>query len=74
MTDQPKMTMAQAINAALRDAMTADDSVVVFGEDVGTLGGVFRVTDGLTRDFGEGRCFDTRWPNRGSSAWPLAWR
>ncbi len=59
MTDQPKMTMAQAINAALRDAMTADDSVVVFGEDVGTLGGVFRVTDGLTRDFGEGRCFDT---------------
>ena len=55
----PKKTMAQAINAALRDAMTADESVVVFGEDVGTLGGVFRVTDGLTRDFGENRCFDT---------------
>jgi pyruvate dehydrogenase E1 component beta subunit len=55
----PKMTMAQAINAALRDAMTADESVVMFGEDVGTLGGVFRVTDGLTRDFGENRCFDT---------------
>ena len=55
----PKMTMAQAINAALRDAMTADESVVVFGEDVGPLGGVFRVTDGLHRDFGEGRCFDT---------------
>lgn len=55
----PKMTMAQAINAALRDAMTADDSVVVFGEDVGPLGGVFRVTDGLNRDFGDGRCFDT---------------
>lgn len=54
-----KMTMAQAINTALRDAMTADDSVVVFGEDVGPLGGVFRVTDGLTRDFGEARCFDT---------------
>ncbi|MHA6630989.1 alpha-ketoacid dehydrogenase subunit beta [Pseudonocardia sichuanensis] len=51
--------MAQAINRALRDAMTADDSVVVFGEDVGPLGGVFRVTDGLTRDFGEARCFDT---------------
>jgi pyruvate dehydrogenase E1 component beta subunit len=55
----PKLTMAQAINTALRDAMTADDSVVVFGEDVGPLGGVFRVTDGLTRDFGENRCFDT---------------
>ena len=55
----PKITMAQAINTALRDAMTADSSVVVFGEDVGPLGGVFRVTDGLHRDFGDGRCFDT---------------
>jgi pyruvate dehydrogenase E1 component beta subunit len=54
-----KLTMAQAINTALRDAMTADPTVVVFGEDVGPLGGVFRVTDGLTRDFGEQRCFDT---------------
>ena len=54
-----KITMAQAINMALRDAMTADDSVVVFGEDVGPLGGVFRVTDGLTHDFGDARCFDT---------------
>ncbi|WP_232665005.1 alpha-ketoacid dehydrogenase subunit beta [Pseudonocardia sp. TRM90224] len=55
----PKITMAQAINTALRDAMTADDRVVVFGEDVGPLGGVFRVTDGLTASFGEDRCFDT---------------
>jgi pyruvate dehydrogenase E1 component beta subunit len=39
--------------------MTADESVVVFGEDVGALGGVFRITDGLTADFGENRCFDT---------------
>ncbi|HEY8374459.1 MAG TPA: alpha-ketoacid dehydrogenase subunit beta [Pseudonocardiaceae bacterium] len=53
------LTMAQAINAALRDALAADERVVVFGEDVGTLGGVFRVTDGLARDFGEDRCFDT---------------
>ncbi len=52
-------TMAQAINTALRDALKDDDRVVVFGEDVGTLGGVFRITDGLTRDFGEDRCFDT---------------
>lgn len=51
--------MAQALNAALRDALKEDDRVLVFGEDVGTLGGVFRVTDGLTRDFGEERCFDT---------------
>ena len=51
--------MAQALNAALRDAMTDDESVVVFGEDVGTLGGVFRITDGLARDLGEDRCFDT---------------
>ncbi|MFF1946313.1 alpha-ketoacid dehydrogenase subunit beta [Rhodococcus qingshengii] len=53
------ITMAQALNTALRDALTADENVVVFGEDVGTLGGVFRVTDGLTRDFGDDRCFDT---------------
>jgi 2-oxoisovalerate dehydrogenase E1 component beta subunit len=54
-----KPTMIQALNRALRDAMAADDSVVVFGEDVGPLGGVFRVTDGLTATFGESRCFDT---------------
>ena len=54
-----KTTMAGALNAALRDAMEADPTVVVFGEDVGPLGGVFRVTDGLTARFGEGRCFDT---------------
>lgn len=53
------MTMAQALNAALREAMAADPAVVVFGEDVGPLGGVFRVTDGLTAEFGEQRCFDT---------------
>ena len=53
------LTLAKAINQALRDAMNTDDDVLVFGEDVGTLGGVFRITDGLTRDFGEDRCFDT---------------
>ncbi|GAA0233822.1 alpha-ketoacid dehydrogenase subunit beta [Cryptosporangium japonicum] len=54
-----KITLAGALNRALRDAMRADESVVVFGEDVGPLGGVFRVTDGLTAEFGESRCFDT---------------
>jgi pyruvate dehydrogenase E1 component beta subunit len=51
--------MARALNAALHDAMAEDESVVVFGEDVGQLGGVFRVTDGLMATFGESRCFDT---------------
>ncbi|MGB5110649.1 MAG: alpha-ketoacid dehydrogenase subunit beta [Mycobacterium sp.] len=53
------MTMAQAITQALFDAMAADDRVLVFGEDVATLGGVFRVTDGLAESFGSQRCFDT---------------
>jgi len=59
MSTREKLTMAQALNRALRDAMAEDESVVVFGEDVGQLGGVFRVTDGLTAEFGEQRCFDT---------------
>jgi 2-oxoisovalerate dehydrogenase E1 component beta subunit len=53
------ITMAQAINRALHDAMEADDRVLIFGEDVGRLGGVFRVTDKLQETFGEDRCFDT---------------
>jgi len=56
---QRTVTFAQALNCALADALAADDAVVVFGEDVGTLGGVFRITDGLTRRFGRTRCFDT---------------
>jgi pyruvate dehydrogenase E1 component beta subunit len=61
-TDVPAvgaLTMVQAINRALHDAMVADDRVLVFGEDVATLGGVFRVTDGLAETFGDQRCFDT---------------
>lgn len=53
------MTMAQSITQALNDAMAADDRVLVFGEDVATLGGVFRVTEGLAETFGPQRCFDT---------------
>ena len=52
-------TMAQALRRALRDAMADDPTVHVMGEDVGTLGGVFRVTDGLAKEFGEDRCTDT---------------
>jgi 2-oxoisovalerate dehydrogenase E1 component beta subunit len=51
--------MGEALNRALRDAMAEDATVLVFGEDVGQLGGVFRVTDGLTAEFGDTRCFDT---------------
>ncbi|MBV8349730.1 MAG: alpha-ketoacid dehydrogenase subunit beta [Mycolicibacterium sp.] len=54
-----ELTMVQALNRALHDAMAADDRVLVFGEDVARLGGVFRVTEGLNETFGEQRCFDT---------------
>jgi 2-oxoisovalerate dehydrogenase E1 component beta subunit len=53
-----QVTMAAALNRALADSLAADERVVVFGEDVGTLGGVFRVTDGLAARFGEHRVFD----------------
>jgi pyruvate dehydrogenase E1 component beta subunit len=54
-----KMTMVQALNRALRDAMQDDESVYVLGEDVGVGGGIFRVTDGLIEEFGEQRVMDT---------------
>lgn len=53
------VTLAQAINKALMDAMAEDEMVLVFGEDVGKLGGVFRVTDRLQAEYGEQRVFDT---------------
>jgi pyruvate dehydrogenase E1 component beta subunit len=55
----PEMTMVQAIQDALRISMRGDDRVVVLGEDVGKVGGVFRVTQGLQEEFGEGRVIDT---------------
>jgi pyruvate dehydrogenase E1 component beta subunit len=53
------LTLLQAVTAALYDEMKRDDRVVVFGEDVGLAGGVFRATDGLQKKFGERRVFDT---------------
>jgi len=53
------LTLLEAVTDAIRTEMKADSSVVVFGEDVGLEGGVFRATAGLQRDFGEERCFDT---------------
>ena len=52
-------TLAKALNLGLRKAMEADPKVLIMGEDVGKLGGVFRVTDGLQKDFGEDRVIDT---------------
>ena len=54
-----QMTIAKGINNGLRVAMEKDSRVVLMGEDIGKLGGVFRVTDGLQKDFGEDRVIDT---------------
>ncbi len=53
------MSMSKALNAGLRQAMERDPRVVLMGEDIGKLGGVFRVTEGLQRDFGDRRVIDT---------------
>ena len=53
------ITLAKGVNMGLRAAMEADPKVLIMGEDVGKLGGVFRVTDGLQKDFGEDRVIDT---------------
>jgi len=55
----PQMNMVQAINDALRHEMRRDGRVVVLGEDVGKVGGVFRVTQGLFEEFGDDRVIDT---------------
>ena len=52
------MTMAKALNVGLRRAMEDNAKVLLMGEDIGRLGGVFRITDGLQKDFGEDRVID----------------
>ncbi len=54
-----RMTMIEAIRSAMDVSMARDDNVVVFGEDVGYFGGVFRCTLGLQQKYGKRRCFDT---------------
>ncbi|WP_280769139.1 alpha-ketoacid dehydrogenase subunit beta [Salipaludibacillus daqingensis] len=54
-----QMTMIQAITDAMRNELKNDEKVLVFGEDVGQNGGVFRATEGLQKEFGEDRVFDT---------------
>ena len=53
------LTLSKALNEGLRKAMENDPKVLIMGEDVGKLGGVFRVTDGLQKDFGEDWVIDT---------------
>ncbi len=53
------VTLGKALNMGLRKAMENDPKVLLMGEDIGKLGGVFRVTDGLQKDFGEDRVIDT---------------
>jgi len=55
----PTLTLGKALNEGLRKALEDDPKVLIMGEDVGRLGGVFRVTDGLQKDFGEDRVIDT---------------
>jgi 2-oxoisovalerate dehydrogenase E1 component beta subunit len=59
MADTQKVTLAKALNMGLRKAMEDDSKVLLMGEDVGKLGGVFRITDGLQKDFGEDRVIDS---------------
>ena len=54
-----EMTLGKALNAGIRQAMRDDDKVVIMGEDIGKLGGVFRITDGLLDEFGAERVMDT---------------
>ena len=54
-----KVTLARALNLGLRRAMELDDRVILIGEDIGKLGGVFRITDSLQKDLGEHRVIDT---------------
>ena len=53
------VTLGKALNLALHDALASDPRVLIYGEDVGKLGGVFRITDGLQDEFGSKRVFDT---------------
>ncbi|MEV6491112.1 alpha-ketoacid dehydrogenase subunit beta [Actinoplanes sp. NPDC051633] len=53
------ISLGKALNHGLRRSLEGDDKVIIMGEDVGKLGGVFRITDGLQKDFGEDRVIDT---------------
>ena len=65
----PTMNMIQALNDAHKVMMRADEDIVVFGEDIGYFGGVFRVTEGLQKEFGK----TLRSAKAESSPPPLEW-
>mgnify|MGYP003340441557 CR=1 FL=1 len=65
------MNMIQALNSAMSVTMERDPKVVVFGEDVGYFGGVFRCTQGLQQKFGSNRVFDTPISVRNSAPGPV---
>lgn len=67
------MTMIQALRSAMDIMLERDDDVVVFGQDVGYFGGVFRCTEGLQKKYGTSRVFDARSPRAASSAPRSAW-
>jgi 2-oxoisovalerate dehydrogenase E1 component beta subunit len=67
------MNMVQAVNSAMDIMLARDRDVVIFGEDVGYFGGVFRATDGLQRKHGKQRVFDTPIAEGGISASQSAW-
>ncbi len=59
MSEKQRLTLAKAINAGLREAMARDEKVLLYGEDIGQLGGVFRVTEHLQDEFGSERVMDS---------------
>ena len=59
MSNSIELAIAKAINAGLKKSMQDNERVLVFGEDVARLGGVFRITEGLLDEFGEKRIFNT---------------
>ena len=67
------MTMIQALRSAMDVMLERDENVVVFGEDVGYFGGVFRCTEGLQAKYGKHRVFDSPMPKPASSAPRSAW-
>ena len=54
-----RLSLSAALNTGLRQVLEEDPKAIILGEDVGPLGGVFRVTDGLSKDFGSDRVIDT---------------
>ena len=68
-----RMTFGRAINRGLHRALADDPKVLLMGEDIGALGGVFRITDGLQAEFGEDRVLDTPLAESASWARPSAW-